>query len=52
MNVRLDKYCAELGLVPRRAMGKAIKAGLFFVDGKLADKSDQKISFGQTITYL
>jgi 16S rRNA pseudouridine516 synthase len=52
MNVRLDKYCAELGLVPRRAMSKAIKAWLFFVDWKLADKSDQKISFGQIITYL
>ncbi len=52
MNVRLDKYCAELGLISRRAIAKAVKSGLFFVDGKLVEKSDQKISFGQVITYL
>ena len=52
MNVRLDKYCGQLGILSRISIGKAIKAGLILVDGEIATKSDQKLAFGQIITYL
>jgi 16S rRNA pseudouridine516 synthase len=51
MTIRLDKYLAQLWLVSRRAIGKAVKSGLVCVDGEIAEKSDQKLSFGQTINF-
>lgn len=52
MSIRIDKYCAQLGIISRRSIARAVKAGLLFVDGKLVEKSDQKLAFGQVISYL
>lgn len=50
MIVRLDKYLAALGLVPRREAGRRIKSGAVLVDGAAATASDMKIHEGQIIT--
>ncbi len=52
MNVRLDKYLAGLGLVSRRHVGKFSGTDAILVDGQEVSKTDIKVSYGQTITFL
>lgn len=49
-NVRIDKYIANLGLIPRRSVWKAIANGAILLDGEIVTKSDQKVSYGQVLT--
>lgn len=49
--VRLDKYVAQLKLVPRRSVGKVVKSGLLLVDWIPAEKSDMKLRYWQIISY-
>jgi len=52
MQVRLDKYIAQLWLISRRALPKVISEWIIAVDWEIVYKCDAKISYGQTITYM
>ncbi len=48
-SIRLDKYLAMLGLVPRRQLKKVLKQGIILVNGIPAWSWDQKISLWDKI---
>jgi len=49
--IRLDKYLANLWLVPRRLADRAVKSGAILVNGQEIKKSDFKLAWGDVITY-
>jgi len=49
--LRLDKYIANLGLMSRRDVKPYMKRYEVLVNGVLADSSDQKINYGDMITF-
>ncbi len=51
MNIRLDKYLANLWLVPRRLADRVVKSGAILVNGQAIKKSDSKLMWGDIITY-
>lgn len=51
MSIRLDKYLANLDIIPRRQAGKFLKQGLISINGETAYKGDQKINIWDIINY-
>ncbi|HCB51535.1 TPA: 16S rRNA pseudouridine(516) synthase [Patescibacteria group bacterium] len=49
--IRLDKYLSNLGLISRRTADKIFKSAEILVNGEQAKKSDQKIAYGDVITF-
>jgi len=49
--IRLDKYLANLWLVPRRLADRVVKSGAILVNGQEIKKSDFKLTWGDVITY-
>ena len=49
--IRLDKYLANLWLVPRRLADRVVKSGAILVNGQEIKKSDFKLAWGDIITY-
>ena len=49
--IRLDKYLANLGLISRRTAEKIFKSVEILVNGEKTTKSDQKIAYGDVITF-
>lgn len=49
--IRLDKYLANLGLVPRRLADRVVKSGQILVNGQPIKKSDFKLSWGDVIRF-
>ena len=49
--IRLDKYLSNLWLVSRRTADKIFKSTDILVNGELATKVDQKIKYGDVITF-
>lgn len=47
--IRIDKYIANLGIIPRRSIWKAIASGAIFVDWKIIKKIDERVSFWQLL---
>jgi 16S rRNA pseudouridine516 synthase len=52
MDIRLDTFLANIGLIPRRQSTKALKTGIVWVDGREATKGEMKLSLGQEVTYF
>lgn len=49
--IRLDRYIANLGLMSRRDVKPYMKRYEVLVNGVLANSSDQKIDYGDVITF-
>ena len=49
--IRLDKYLANLWLVSRRTAEKIFRSTVILVNGEAATKIDQKIHYGDVITF-
>lgn len=49
--IRLDRYIANLGLMSRRDVKPYMKRYEVLVNGVVADGSDQKIDYGDMITF-
>ena len=47
--IRIDKYIANLGIISRRAIWKAIASGAILVDSKIIRKGDEKVSYWQLL---
>lgn len=51
MSIRLDKYLANLWLVPRRLADRVVKSGSVLVNGQEIKKSDYRLSRGDILSY-
>lgn len=49
--IRLDRYLAQLWLLARKDAKAYIKNWVVLINGAVADSSDQKIHYGDTITF-